>query len=198
MTASLVRIRRSRGVESKEPPHQEDHVLHTPNVTPGSSPHPDDASRLYQRGLASTGEPPDQGRRGGAAQTHAPHRRAGGRRRRLVGPPELTSYDHGPANEEPVTARDFATFAVAGVLAGAPELTGPAVAPHAGALLPAGAVSPIASWLEYPTDPGISRPLSTFVRPYHVEHVDPYADTDRREGRTDANWLWVGRAGGDA
>ncbi|MEV0811113.1 hypothetical protein [Micromonospora sp. NPDC050200] len=69
-------------------------------------------------------------------------------------PSELTQYDRGPAGEEPVTARDFATFAAAGVLAGAPELTGPAMAPHVRALLPVGAVSPVASWLEYPDEPG--------------------------------------------
>ncbi|GAB1646853.1 hypothetical protein [Krasilnikovia sp. MM14-A1259] len=69
-------------------------------------------------------------------------------------PPDLAQFDRGPASTEPVTAKDFATFAVAGVLAGVSELSGPAMAPHVRALLPAGAVSPIASWLEYPEEPG--------------------------------------------
>lgn len=69
-------------------------------------------------------------------------------------PPEIAKYDRGPASEEPVTAQDSATFAAASVLAGASELAGPAMAPHVRALLPAGAASPVASWLEYPDGPG--------------------------------------------
>lgn len=69
-------------------------------------------------------------------------------------PPELAQFDRGPSSDEPVTAKEFATFTVAAVLAGAPELSGPAMAPHVRALMPAGAVSPIASWLEYPDGPG--------------------------------------------
>jgi len=69
-------------------------------------------------------------------------------------PSELSRYDRGPACQDPITARDFATFAVAAVLAGGPELAGPALAPHLRAMLPPGAVSPVASWLEYPDGPG--------------------------------------------
>jgi hypothetical protein len=68
--------------------------------------------------------------------------------------PEIARYDRGPAVEEPVTARDFATFTIAGVLAGKSQLTGPAMAPHVRALLPHGAASPVASWLEHPDGPG--------------------------------------------
>lgn len=68
--------------------------------------------------------------------------------------PEIAKHDRGPAVEEPVTARDFATFTTAAVLAGRSELTGPAMAPHVRALLPRGAASPVASWLEHPDGPG--------------------------------------------
>jgi hypothetical protein len=69
-------------------------------------------------------------------------------------PAEMASYDKGPAVDDPVTGRDFATFAAAAVLAGGSELAGPALAPHIRALLPPGALSPVASWLEYPDGPG--------------------------------------------
>lgn len=68
--------------------------------------------------------------------------------------PELASFDPGPARGELVTVQDSATFAAVGVLAGASALTGPAMAPHLRALLPTGAASPAASWLERPDGPG--------------------------------------------
>ncbi|WP_432830541.1 hypothetical protein [Dactylosporangium sp. CA-092794] len=64
--------------------------------------------------------------------------------------PDLAQYDRGLAGSEPVMAKELTTFAVAGVLAGAAELTGPAMAPYVRAVLPPGAASPIASWMEYP------------------------------------------------
>ncbi|MEV4511582.1 hypothetical protein AB0K00_21725 [Dactylosporangium sp. NPDC049525] len=67
---------------------------------------------------------------------------------------ELATYDRSIGNDEPVTRRDVAAYTVAAVLAGAPELVGPAIAPHVRALIPAGAANPMASMLEF-SEPSI-------------------------------------------
>ena len=68
--------------------------------------------------------------------------------------PQVAQYDRGPDIDEPVDSRGFATYAAVAALSGGPELTGAAMAPYARAMLPAGAASPTAYWLEHPDGPG--------------------------------------------
>lgn len=68
----------------------------------------------------------------------------------------IAQYDKGPAQPEPMNARDLDALSVAAVLGGGTELTGPAMAAMMRAMGPAGAAMPAASMLEYENNPDLT------------------------------------------
>ncbi|MEU4161728.1 hypothetical protein [Actinoplanes sp. NPDC026670] len=65
-------------------------------------------------------------------------------------PAGVAQYDRGTHQTDPFTSRDFVTLAMSAVLGGSSELNGANLAAFSRALSPEGAVSAVASMLEYP------------------------------------------------